>query len=684
MKRQQQKEPVYTLPKPQKPTPTRSLRVVQTPQQQAIAAEFKRMDGELKRSYEVAKQGRLLADWVVNGVHINDDIAAALLVVRNRSRELYQNNPHVQNYFQLLETHVVGPDGYTLKVRTREKVGNTFQPRARINALVERHWKRFGARGVFDVTGRHSLKSLLALMVTTVARDGEAIVVRHTFKPTKKNPYGIAYQLIATDRLDLTHNVGENDQGVSICMGVEIDRFQKPIAYHFNDAQANQSLQRRQSRRVRVPADQVIHIYAQEHAEQVRGVPWLNAVMLPLHQLKQFEDSTMVAARIGASKTGFFYNENGESGGAEALASGVDEAGNLVMDAEPGLLQALPPGWKFQAFTPDFPAATFEAFVKAIKRSIANGVRIGYNTLFQDLSDVNYSSIRQDLIASRDMWKNLHAWVIEWFLEVIYEDWLQQSFLNNALKDADGWAVPNTVISELLQDYDFFGRSFPWVDPKNDMEALILAINMGIISRPRVAEMMGEDIYAQGEESAAFRDFIKRLDLNVEGVNDPEANQDREDVKEAAEAAAQATENAAKTAAEQAERQAATAAQAQALANASTADEVRALKRELDSVSSMLRDALERASQKPIQLMTADEIVQLAAEVKTEPEPEAPTQPVEEQPAAIEQPAEMPQEAPESAPVEQAPTETLEEAVEALEAVLDAVEAQPGEEVANG
>ena len=612
---------VHTMPAPRN-TRSRAALVPISAQQQSLITELARLDREHVRSYDAAKKGRLLSDWAINPGHINDDIQNALYILRGRSRELYQNNAHVQNYYQLLETHVIGPDGFTLKSRVMKKENGKLVPHVEINDAAEYHFSKFCEHGVCDVTGQHSLQSLLALVTTTAARDGEAILLKHRIAPTKKNPYGVAWQAIATERLDTTYNraavpaLNVRPRLNAVVMGVEIDDKNRPVAYHFTDAILNNTNRGAAVKRIAVPASDVIHLFAQKHAEQFRGVPWLSAVMKSLHQLQMFEDYTLVAARIGAAKTGFFYKDEPGAVDASQLATGMDENGELVIDAEPGMFQALPPGWKFQAFTPDFPAATFEAFVKSIKRSIANGVRIGYNTLFGDLSDVNYSSIRQDLIASRDMWKNLHKWLIQRALEPIYESFIAEGLKSPLKPFGNGnYQIPAIAIESVMSDYVFHGRSFPQIDPKNDAEAYKMLIEAGVMSNVRFAEIMGEDPYAQMEEQSAFRDFIKEKDLFVSGINDPEANADRQDIKAAADAQAQATELAAKTASDTATKVAEAKDTAATAERAETALEISALKRNLEDVTVLLRDALERKLDKPLPILIAESIAEIVPEI---------------------------------------------------------------------
>lgn len=671
MKRKQKQEQVYSLPasKPQQ----RQFRMPSNQDMAEVNRELQRIDREMTRGYEAAKAGRHLSDWMGSSGHINDDIVASWRLVTDRALELYQNNPLVQNYFQLLETNIVGPDGFIYRARTTSKVGTEYKPNVRSNDAMEWHLKQWSKRGVCELSGKHSFKSLMTLVVTTVAREGDAFIRRHSFAPTKKNPYGFALQLIATKRVDVGYNVPRNRLGVAIVAGIEVDANDVPIAYHLNHMNLG-TQGRHVVQRERVPAEEMYHVYSQEHAEQLRGISWLHAVMLPLHQLQKFEDCTAVAARIGASKMGFFKRQSDDAHGAEGLSDGIGDDGQYVSQAEPGQFQILPYGWDFVPYTPDFPADAHAPYVEARKEAIANGLRLGKTTLFCQVEGVNYSSIRQDKIASQEMFKSLHAWFIESFVDPVIQEFVRQGFKNNAFMDRTGYRIRDVEIDGFLTDYTIQGRSWQWVDPKNDLEAMKIAKDLGIYSPAKLAEMMGEDIYVQMLDTAAVRDEAVRLNVYVDKMNDPEANAERLAVKEAAETQAAAQAAAAERVREDAREAAKTAKEAEVAApdaaedpeaakaaqeEAARAAEMTAMRRDLADVHTMLRELLTRA--------TAPVVVPVE-EMQAEAEPapvEATQEPVVE---AVE----------EVAPAEPAePTlEELEAAVASLDATVTAIAAE--------
>ena len=63
----------------------------------------------------------------------------------------------------------------------------------------------------------------------------------------------------------------------------------------------------------RVAAEDVIHLYRPGRPEQHRALPWMHPVMTGLKMLAGFEESSLVAARVGAAKMGFFSSPDGNA-----------------------------------------------------------------------------------------------------------------------------------------------------------------------------------------------------------------------------------------------------------------------------------------------------------------------------------------------------------------------------------
>lgn len=436
---------------------------------------------------------------------INADLDGQLAILRARARALAANNEHGRRFVNLVAANIVG-QGPRLQVRafTRDQVLD--KP---ANDAIETHWARWGRRA--EITGRMGFAHMLRVMTKAVARDGEALVR----KVRNRNlPYGMALQLLEADRLDDQLNA-TLDNGNTVRMGVEVDAYLRPVAYHIKTAHPGEAW-RASAQTERVPARDVYHVFLQERAEQVRGYTWMHAVLQRMNMLHAYEEAAVVAARVGASKMGIFTRKDDAPSSLETMADEKDPLGNLQMSAEPGEFLELPPGYSLDSWDPDYPHANFESFLKACMRGVASGLDLATHNLAGDMTDVNYSSARIAELTERDAWKMGQDWLHEHFLVPLYQDWLASAMLLGQITfEGTGKALPADRLEKFLDVSRFQGRRWPWVDPVKDIEAYERAIALGVDSRTAYAAAQGKEIEDVMDELAQEKKYAGTLGLEL-------------------------------------------------------------------------------------------------------------------------------------------------------------------------
>ena len=429
-----------------------------------------------KAGFDGARMSRLLKDWIGMGLFSADlEIRDALFELRSRSRDLVNNNSELGRFVSLVCQNVVGEHGIRLQGRLRDKAGTR---RAGVNRKVEAAFKAWGRRGVCTVDGKHSWLDVQKAVSRTVPTDGDMLIRKVV---GFDNPFGFALQLIDADHLDETFNrnrdevTGQNE----IRMGVEVDVWKRPVAYHLN---RNHPSERFDRNRERVDASEIIHPFIPHRLSATRGLPWGARALVDLKMLKGYREAEVVAARSAAAKMGFFVDKD-----SQGAMPGGDETPELRTSAAAGTLEKLPPGIEFQSWDPSHPTDAFDPFTKSLLRSIASGLDVAYASLSGDLSDVNFSSIRAGLIAERDVWRLLQQWMIESVLDDIYRAWVPMARLSGQLD-------VRITTTDYQNQVEWQPRGWAWVDPLKDVKAATEAINNGLDSRSRViSERLGRD-----------------------------------------------------------------------------------------------------------------------------------------------------------------------------------------------
>lgn len=439
---------------------------------QRIASVF----SSAKRNLTVfngAAGSRLTMDWVVSILSADQEIKGNMRLLRARARELSRNNAVAKSFLKILVANVLGENGVGYQAQVRNNNDDLNQM---FNKKIECAWKDWSKRGNCTVDKKYSFRAIQTLVLKTIATDGEAFV---RMVPGFANKYRFALQMIDPDQVDHLFSRFPSTQENEIRMGIEVDKWGAPVAFHINPAHPSDlggSLLRE-----RIPAEYILHLYDPERVNQTRGVTWFHPVMQEMRMLGGYVEAELVAARVGAAKIGFLKYTD---------ASAFEEPNadtKYRIEANPGVIESLPPGMEFQEWNPDHPANAFPMFVKSMLRFIAGALGVSYNALAADLEGVNYSSMRSGLLIERDQWKMCQSMVKENFLQPIFEQFLSMALLSGEL------VLDSRDPSRFLEG-KWQARGWQWVDPLKDVQASILSIGGGLQTRDEIISERGGDV----------------------------------------------------------------------------------------------------------------------------------------------------------------------------------------------
>ena len=445
-----------------------------------------------QRAYAAARLDRLSTSFGNGGNQsVDSGLRFALPILRNRSRDLAENNDYIAGYLELLGNKVIGASGIRLQVKSR---GGDGQLDRDANTTIEAAWKQWGRKGICDVTGKLSWVELQRLALESMARDGEVFI--RLVKSPRINKFGLALQMIEADQINILLN-DTLTNGNIIRMGVELDSWGRPAAYHvFEHHPGDINFGTYSGKTVRIPADEIIHLFRPHRPGQTRGVPWTASVMTRLHHMGAYEEAAIINARYGASKMGFFIRAVDAAG--EYTGDGKDVKGNTISEVEPGQMETLPIGYDIKTFDPTYPNNEYDPFIKRQVKGASCGLPgATYSDLSNDLESVNFSSIRQGTLNARDSYRSLQQLLIDVLCIPTFEVFLGQSLDFGALIIVNGKRGPNSRLSPANYDkYNmpmFVGRGWDWVDPLKDQKANTEGLANRLTTRTRLAAECGED-----------------------------------------------------------------------------------------------------------------------------------------------------------------------------------------------
>lgn len=470
--------------------------------------------------FDGAKVDRFTADWITQDASMDSLLEGSISRLRARSRSLCVNDGYAANWLAQTVANVIGDGGFRLKMTAKNLRG--IGPDKRANKLIEKAWKDFCKAENFSVTEDMTAHAYDVLNLRSIATAGGCLT--RMIRGYGGNKYKFAVQGINIDHLDSEYHDAVN----RISMSVQKNGWGKTTAYHVLRVMPSDQFGRSaiDGPRDVFGADEVIHPFIREEFGQSQGKPWLTPVIPRLRQLHGYEEAELIAARAHASKLGFFETDP-LSNNAGYEGEGEDSIGNIVMDGSPGSFETLPPGVSANLIDPSHPNANYPDFRKGMLRGVAAGIVTNYNLLGQDLEGVNYSSIRQGVIAEREMWKLVQRWYIDEFKAPLFKAWLEWSILTGQL--------PFSMTDvDRLTSFEFTGRRWDWIDPDKDSRAEERRLKNRLTSHQRIARSRGEDheeILEEVKEDNSLAS-AKQLDLflDLEG-NQPEQASDKQPPK---------------------------------------------------------------------------------------------------------------------------------------------------------
>jgi len=432
--------------------------------------------------YEGATVSRLTSDWVAGGTSADAEINGSLSRLRNRARQLVRDSDYARQAKRAVVSNVIGT-GIRMQAQVPMQRGGRLDDQ--INGAIEMAWKRWGYKEHCDVAGRLCFAEIERMAIGAMCESGE-VFIRLIRQPFGGGQVPFALQLIESDQLDETYTGASTVAGNEWRMGVEVDKWGRPVQYAFlakhpGDGPFSGSPGKRH---LLLPASEVIHLAILERPGQTRGVTWFASAIKRMHHLSGYEEAEVVRARASSALMGFITSPEGElDPGGEVYD------GERVSSFEPGVFKYLQPGESVNVPSLDAPDGQFEPFLRAMLRAVAAGIGCSYESVSRDFSQTNYSSSRLALLEEREHWKTLQDYMVKNFHQPVYSAWLEMAVMSGALN------LPlYEVEPERFKRVKWVPRAWGWVDPQKEVAAYKEAIRCGFKTLAQVVGEQGGDL----------------------------------------------------------------------------------------------------------------------------------------------------------------------------------------------
>jgi len=424
------------------------------------------------RAHEVTRPSRsrkLARDWGSGNAVAGMDAKQ----LRDQARHLDRDLDLATNALNVLVQNTVGSGIDVLAAPRRPGEPINRDLALQIDYLWDAWWDRP------EVTFAHDYGAVQQLLARSLFRDGE-VFYQDLIGPVPYLEHGTdvpySIEMIEADLcpLDL------NDPGRGILQGVERNAWGRAVAYHLYKQHPGDPLGWMLETK-RVSAEFLHHIAHLTRVHQVRGLSVFASAMSRFEDVKDYEESERIAAKVAASLTfqikkgdGTAYTPLGEGLGGVAVAEQGQSFRELRM--APGMIfDDLLPGESIESLASNRPNPNAATWRKEQLRAAAGGINVSYSSLSLDYNGT-YSAQRQELVEKWGSYLMLAERFIARAVRPQRVRFVEACLLARKVRLPKGWTLRDLAASTYVRPV------MPWIDPLKEANARGEAEDRGWVS----------------------------------------------------------------------------------------------------------------------------------------------------------------------------------------------------------
>jgi len=466
-------------------------------------------------AYEAARPGKQRSGKRSEGGPDTSVIRAGRSL-REQARHLDENHDLARGILNVLVQNIVGPHGIGIEPQPRRTDGTVHEEFAREILKLRRDWLRRP-----DVTREHDGPAMERLACRTWCRDGEVLAqllagnVRGLDHGTRI-PFSV--ELIEPDLMPMEHH----DPTSRITSGVERNDWGQPLRYHlFKHHPSAHILMARHQEMKAVPAERMLHLKMTDRIRQVRGVSVFASVITRLDDIKDYEESERIAAKVAASMAAYIKK------GMPDLYEPSQNDGKRDLKFRPGMIfDDLSAGEEIGTIDTNRPTSNLEHHRRGQVRAAASGTGVTYSSAAKDY-DGTYSAQRQELVEGWGAYGVLSSQFIAQFSRPVYERQIAAAVASGRLR------IPSDLDVSTIDDALYIPPQMPWIDPDKESKAFERLEKNVHTSGPEIVRRRGQNPRDVLEQEAWWRSELRERDIGPQagagdgadtGVNDDEEN----------------------------------------------------------------------------------------------------------------------------------------------------------------
>lgn len=467
-------------------------------------------------SYEAAKPSRQRKFRSTSGAP-DALVGSSALALRNQIRYLERNHDIARGALNTLVNNLVGPNGIGVEFQPRRLDGTIHEEYARKLTEAFRDWQKRP-----EVTWQHSWPSCQRITARTWLRDGECFA-QELFGPVAKLDHGTtvpySLELIEPDLLPMHFD----DLARNIRQAVECNDWGRPRRYwlyrhhplegypgsfSFGDQDLKQ-----------IPADRMLHVAFRDRIGQRRGVTPFAAAIERIEDIRDYEHSERIAAKVAASITGYVKRHAPDGGGYDGPLK--DEQGQDIpreLRLVPGaIIDTLAVGEEIGLVDPTRPNPNLVAFRNGQLRAFCAALGATFSSVAKTY-DGTYSAQRQELVEGYLHYATRTDDFIGDFVRPVVERFIRVCDLSGRVRRPAGLAT------QVGDDVLYIAPNMPWIDPLKEALGWLNLVQAGFASEVEVIRKRGHSPSQLLTQVQEWRAKTKAAGLSFSSQYEPKAS----------------------------------------------------------------------------------------------------------------------------------------------------------------
>ncbi|MBW7896529.1 MAG: phage portal protein [Opitutaceae bacterium] len=444
--------------------------------------------------YEAGEPSRLRKFHRERGTQ-NEHVQRSAAAIRAQARFLARNHDIARGALRVLVNNICGPKGIGVEPQPRNADGTIHKEYARALLEAWRDWCRTP-----EVTHQYSFAKLQRAMVRAWMRDGEAFSQTLTGPvPYLNHGTRVPFSLEAFEADMVPMDL--NDERRRIVQGVERNAWGKPTALHVLKTNAGRIGAPIASDTKRIEWERVLHVANWDHLGQVRGVSEFASVITRLEDIKDYEESERVAAKIAAMLTAFVKK------GTPDLYDPASATDPREISLKPGaIIDDLAIGEEIGLVDSKRPNPNLLPFRQGQLRAVAAGLGGSYSSISRDYGGT-YSSQRQELVEQWIHYAVLADDFVGQYVQPVWETFVTVADLSGVVP------MPRGLKPGTADDAIYIAQAMPWIDPLKEAMGSAALVRGGFASEIEMIRRRGANPHDVLEQIAAFRAEAAELGL---------------------------------------------------------------------------------------------------------------------------------------------------------------------------